>query len=37
MRVYISSGSANENAVEAFYRISYPTAKNGKNQTIGEN
>lgn len=37
MRTCLSSGSANEDAVEASFRISYSMAKNGKNHTIGEN
>lgn len=37
MRIYLSSGSVNEDAVEASFRISYRIAKIGKNQTIGEN
>lgn len=37
MRTYLSSGSANRDAVEVFYRISYRIARSGKNHTIGEN
>lgn len=38
MHTYLSSsGSANEDALEASFRISYRTVKNGKNHTIGEN
>lgn len=37
MRTYLSSGIANEDAVEASFGISYRIAKSGKNHTIGEN
>eukprot|EP00102_Acyrthosiphon_pisum_P010115 XP_008178283.1 PREDICTED: zinc finger BED domain-containing protein 5-like [Acyrthosiphon pisum] len=33
----LSNGSANEDALEASFRISYRIAKSGKNHTIGEN
>ncbi|VVC38068.1 Hypothetical protein CINCED_3A010102 [Cinara cedri] len=37
MRTYFSTGSANEDAVEASFRISYRITRSGKNHTIGEN
>jgi hypothetical protein len=37
MHTYLSSGSANADALEASFRISYRIAKSGKNHTIGEN
>jgi len=42
IHTYLSSGSANEDALEASFRISYRyrcrrIAKSGKNHTIGEN
>jgi hypothetical protein len=37
MRTYLSSGSANEDTLEASFRISYRITKSGKNHTVGEN
>jgi len=37
MHTYLSSGSSNEDSLEAYFRISYRIAKSGKNHTISEN